>query len=156
MEMMSSAPTSPSARAPFLVPPGSVRRKRRHVWLWVVGFFAVLAISMLLVARYMISKAQPILRARVIETLSTRFKTKVELDGLDVSIANGLHVSGKGLRIFGPTDPNPSAALHTHRRGAPLQPYLRPAGLGCHRCGRCHRRIRKSRVGGQRSGQLRD
>src|ERR1700722_3702766 len=110
MEMMSSAPTSPSARAPFLVPPGSVRRKRRHVWLWVVGFFAVLAISMLLVARYMISKAQPILRARVIETLSTRFKTKVELDGLDVSIANGLHVSGKGLRIFGPTDPNPSEA----------------------------------------------
>jgi hypothetical protein len=52
--------------------------------------------------------AQPILRARVIETLSARFKTKVELADLDVGLADGLNVSGKGLRIFGPTDPNPT------------------------------------------------
>jgi len=44
----------------------------------------------------------------VIETLSARFKTKVELADLDVSIADGLNVSGKGLHIYGPTDPNPT------------------------------------------------
>lgn len=42
------------------------------------------------------------------ETLSTRFKTKVELADLDVSAVHGLEVSGKGLKIFGPIDTNPS------------------------------------------------
>jgi hypothetical protein len=42
-----------------------------------------------------------------VETLSARFKTKVELADLDVWLADGLNISGKGLRIFGPTDPNP-------------------------------------------------
>jgi len=47
------------------------------------------------------------LRARVIETLSARFKSRVELADLNVWVADGLHVEGKGLRIFGTTDPNP-------------------------------------------------
>jgi hypothetical protein len=42
----------------------------------------------------------------VIETLSTRFKSKVELDAFHVSLLKGLQVSGAGLRIFGETDPN--------------------------------------------------
>src|SRR5208282_2632274 len=53
---------------------------------------------------------QPILRARVIETLSNRFKSKVELATLNVSVIKGLEVSGSGLKIYGPTDPNPYAA----------------------------------------------
>ena len=56
------------------------------------------------------SRAEPILRTRVIETLSAHFKSPVELAELDVSIARGLHVHGKGLKIFGATDPNPSEA----------------------------------------------
>jgi hypothetical protein len=54
-----------------------------------------------------IVRAQPILRARVIETLSTRFKSRVELGELHVWIANGVHVEGGGLKIYGATDPNP-------------------------------------------------
>ncbi len=54
------------------------------------------------------SRAEPILRTRVIETLSTRFKSPVELAEIHVSISDGLHVYGKGLKIFGATDPNPS------------------------------------------------
>jgi len=50
--------------------------------------------------------AEPILRARVIETLSTRFQGPVELAALHVSVAQGLGISGKGLKIFGQTDPN--------------------------------------------------
>jgi len=55
-----------------------------------------------------IIRAQPILRGRVIETLSARFKSRVELAELHVWIANGLHAEGKGLQIYGATDPNPS------------------------------------------------
>jgi hypothetical protein len=42
----------------------------------------------------------------VIETLSTKFKSKVELDDFHVSLLKGLQVSGEGLRIFGEMDPN--------------------------------------------------
>src|SRR5262249_24845309 len=58
------------------------------------------------IAAFLVSHAEPILRARVIETLSTRFKSKVELDGFHVSLIKGFQVSGDGLRIFGSTDPN--------------------------------------------------
>lgn len=56
-----------------------------------------------------ITRAQPILRARVIETLSNRFRSKVELATLNVSVFRGLEVSGTGLKIYGATDPNPYA-----------------------------------------------
>jgi hypothetical protein len=68
----------------------------------------ILWVGALLEAWHVVRHAEPILRARVIETLSARFKTKVELEGLDASIANGLEISGKGLKIYGPTDPNPT------------------------------------------------
>jgi hypothetical protein len=89
--------------------PGKDGRPRRHRrWPWIVGSLLILWIGALLEVRHVMSHAEPILRARVIETLSARFKTKVELDGLDASIANGLEISGKGLKIYGPTDPNPT------------------------------------------------
>ncbi len=50
--------------------------------------------------------AGPLLRARVIETLSTRFHGHVDLSDLEVSASQGLVVSGKGLMIYGQTDPN--------------------------------------------------
>lgn len=60
--------------------------------------------SLTIVAEVVLHKAAPILKGRVIETLSTRFKSKVELDDLDVSLIRGLEVSGKGLRIYSPPD----------------------------------------------------
>jgi len=57
--------------------------------------------------RVAIVRAEPILRARVIETLSNRFDGKVELASFDVSVMNGIEVSGAGLKIFGAKDPNP-------------------------------------------------
>ncbi|MFZ0685217.1 MAG: AsmA-like C-terminal region-containing protein [Terriglobales bacterium] len=58
------------------------------------------------VVAIVVYRAEPTLRAAVIETLSTRFKSKVELDAFHVSLLKGLQVSGAGLRIFGETDPN--------------------------------------------------
>ncbi len=60
--------------------------------------------------------AEPLLRARVVETLSTRFHSRVDLASLHVSVAQGLSVSGKGLMIYGQNDPN------IHREG--VQPLI--------------------------------
>lgn len=51
-------------------------------------------------------RAGPILRGRVIQTLSDRFQSRVELAAFHVSVSNGLQVSGEGLRIYGKSDPN--------------------------------------------------
>lgn len=53
---------------------------------------------------WMLHRADPILRGRVIETLSTRFNSRVELDGFHVSVLKGLEVSGDKLRIYPPDD----------------------------------------------------
>ena len=74
-------------------------------WRWVGGI-ALALIVVFSAATIAISRAEPILRVAVIETLSTVFKSKVELDAFHVSLPKGLQVSGEGLRIFGDTDPN--------------------------------------------------
>src|SRR2546426_6926001 len=63
-----------------------------------------------------IYRAEPILQGRVIETLSTRFHSRVELAGFHVSVAHGLQVSGEGLKIFGTSD------LNIHKPG--IQPLI--------------------------------
>jgi len=74
-------------------------------WRWIGGI-AFLLIAAMAVLGIVVYRAEPTLRAMVIETLSTRFKSKVELDAFHVSLLQGLQVSGAGLRIFGETDPN--------------------------------------------------
>ena len=76
-------------------------RKRRRWVLWTV---LISAFVLVFVAEVMLKRAEPILKGRVIETLSTRFDSHVELDDLQVSLIRGLAVSGKGLRIFAPDD----------------------------------------------------
>jgi hypothetical protein len=78
---------------------------RRHKGWRLAGWIALAVLVVLLVVgEVMLKRAEPILKGRVIETLSTRFNSHVELDDLQVSIIKGLAVSGKGLRIFAPDD----------------------------------------------------
>jgi len=63
-----------------------------------------------------IYRAEPILKGRLIETLSARFHSRVELAGFHVSVAHGLRVSGEGLKIFGTSD------LNIHKPG--IQPLI--------------------------------
>jgi hypothetical protein len=86
--------------------PPPIQQERRSRWRWIVAIVLVSAAILVVVATILVSHAEPILRARVIETLSTRFKSKVELDGFHVSLLRGLQVSGEGLRLFGEFDPN--------------------------------------------------
>lgn len=79
-------------------------RFRRWRWIGIAVLLVLVAGGIIL--GIMVSRAEPILRARVVETLSTKFKSGVELDTFHVSLLKGLQVSGSGLRIFGETDPN--------------------------------------------------
>jgi hypothetical protein len=83
-----------------------IARKGRR-WKWIAAIACVLLAGAAIFVRYVIARAEPILRVRVIETLSNRFKSKVELASLKVSVVKGLEVSGTGLKIFGAKDPNP-------------------------------------------------
>jgi hypothetical protein len=79
----------------------------------VVVLAVVCAGVLVFAAEYMIRHAEPILRARVVETLSAHFHAPVQLDHLDISLikgaeirATGVEVEGSGLRIpyLGNTD----------------------------------------------------
>ena len=79
-------------------------RESTNAWRWVMWIALIALVVLLVVGEVMLKRAEPILKGRVIETLSTRFNSHVELDDLQVSLIKGLAVSGKGLRIFPPDD----------------------------------------------------
>ena len=74
--------------------------KRRRVWTWIVASVLIAVVVLGVIGEVMLHRAAPILKGRVIETLSTRFNSRVEMDGFDASLVKGLEVSGSGLRIF--------------------------------------------------------
>lgn len=83
-------------------------------------------------ARLVVTRAEPILRARVIETLSDRFNSRVELASFHVSVVNGIEVSGGGLKLFGKEDPNlyeagvqPLIGIQEFRFQTPLRSLFR-------------------------------
>jgi hypothetical protein len=84
----------------------SRRPFRKRLWK-SLGVVAVVSLAILLLSvRYVVTHAGPILRARVIQTLSNRFSSKVELSGFQVSLIHGIEVSGTGLEVYGAKDPN--------------------------------------------------
>jgi hypothetical protein len=101
MAIVQVSPTQIPKRTSRTAPWNTVPWKR-------VGIVAlILLASGAIAVRLVIVRAEPILRARVIETLSNRFDGKVELVSFDVSVMNGVEVSGAGLKVFGAKDPNP-------------------------------------------------
>ena len=60
------------------------RRWWRRRWvMWTGAVFVVLAIAGALAVRWGLRQMQPLLRKKVVETLSARFHSPVELDRLD-------------------------------------------------------------------------
>lgn len=80
------------------------KKRKRGVWGWIAVSALLAVIVLVIVADVMLHRAEPILKGRVVETLSTQFKSRVELDTLHVSVLRGLEVTGDGLRIFPPYD----------------------------------------------------
>lgn len=90
--------------------------RRRGRWRWILLSLVVLLIGGAVFVAYSISHALPILRARVIQTLSARFKSRVELPDFSVSLANGVAVEGTNLKIFSESEAH---------AGTPEQPMIR-------------------------------
>jgi hypothetical protein len=111
---------------------------RKHKRWRLVGWIALIAFAVLVVVgEVMLKRAEPILKGRVIETLSTHFNSHVELDELQVSLIKGLAVTGKGLRIYSPDDVVAAGAkdplfavqrfdFHAHLMGL----FLKPTHVG--------------------------
>jgi len=74
--------------------------KCRRVWTWIVASLLIAVAVLGVIGDVMVHRVVPILKGRVIETLSARFNSRVELDGFEVSLVKGFEVSGDGLRIF--------------------------------------------------------
>ncbi len=89
----------------YVLQANTTQGPRKHNGLrWFLWATLIAIVVLLVVGEVMLRRAAPILKGRVIETLSTRFNSHVELDDLQVSVVKGLAVSGKGLRIFAPDD----------------------------------------------------
>ena len=108
--MAASAPTPPPAVGNSNRVVQMPRRRRRRLWPWITGFLLLVCAAVVICVRIAVDRAEPILRTRVIETLGTRFKSRVELATLHVSVMNGLQISGGGLQVYGAADPNPYEA----------------------------------------------
>jgi hypothetical protein len=93
--------------APIKVEAAQERTPRRWV-VWVGAVFVVLVVGAVAV-RSGLRQVEPMLRRKVVETLSARFHSPVELDRLSLSMSRGVMVTGGGLRILylaGPTKPD--------------------------------------------------
>lgn len=83
----------------FTSTPGpSHSRSRRWTALGVV--LLLMGVALFLSLDVAMHRAEPILRTRVIQTLSARFDSRVELADFHVSVLNGLEVSGGGLTLY--------------------------------------------------------
>jgi len=76
---------------------------RMRSWKWLLGSVSMAAIVLAVAGGLMVRRATPILKQRLIATLSARFDSRVELESLQVSLLGGLEVRGRGLQIY-PTD----------------------------------------------------
>ena len=102
---------------------------RRNRWLrWVAGGLLVVLAGLAAIGSVLAHRAEPFLRARIVEGLGERFHARVELDSLHLSLGNGLEgqwgvrAEGKGLRIWPPAQVEgvtvPGAA-------GPVEPLIR-------------------------------
>jgi len=113
-------------------------RKKRKLsrlskWLlWIGAIVLVLLVAAGIAISILLRRAEPMLRASLIDTLQKRFHARVELDDLHVSVLNGLQAEGSGLRIWLPTEaqanlaaaaaapppapPKPSAVHHPNEK----------------------------------------
>jgi hypothetical protein len=73
--------------------------RSKRIFLWIAAIFLLVLVLGVTAVEVALHRAEPILRARVIDTLSTRFDSRVELEHFHVYFFNGFQVSGSGLRL---------------------------------------------------------
>jgi AsmA-like C-terminal region len=112
---MDEASGRPGTQAP-------VRSKRKLstlsrwlLWIGAVALVVLLAVGVTIAI--LLHRAEPMLRASIIDTLQKRFHSRVELDSFHVSIVDGFQAEGSGLRIWLPAE----ALANLPDNGSPVQ-----------------------------------
>lgn len=78
---------------------------RRHRWLkWTLSIVLAVFVTLTIAVTIIMHRAEPILRAYIVQALEGHFHSRVELDAFHVSVASGLRAEGQGLRIWPPAD----------------------------------------------------
>jgi hypothetical protein len=80
--------------------PRGRKRRGRRIMLWILAFLLVVLIGLGIAAQIALDRAEPILRARVLDTLAARYDSRVELDQFHVSVIRGFEAEGDGLRLY--------------------------------------------------------
>jgi hypothetical protein len=75
-------------------------RHKHPVFFWIAMPVLVLAAVLFVAVEILLHRAEPILRERVMQTLSARFKSRVDLRTLHVSVLHGFEVSGEDLALY--------------------------------------------------------
>jgi hypothetical protein len=103
--------------------------------VWTVAVIVVMATAGVFGLEWGMKQIQPMLRRKVVETLSARFHSPVELDRFSLSLRKGVLVTGGGLRILylaGPTKPDarpnapPMLTVESFEFGTGWRELLRP------------------------------
>ena len=82
------------------MPPPHQHRTLRIV-LVAFGSLAIVAVAAGVIAgEILLHRSGPLMKQKVIDTLSARFDSRVELDSFSVSLVKGFEVSGGGLRLY--------------------------------------------------------
>ena len=68
--------------------------------LWILGAVLLVLIGLGIAAQIALDRAEPVLRARVLDTLSARYDSRIELDQFRVSVIRGFEAEGDGLRLY--------------------------------------------------------
>jgi hypothetical protein len=106
---------------------------RRHRWLkWTLSVVLVVFVALAIGVTIAMRRAEPVMRAYIVQALEDHFHSRVELDSFHVSVASGLWAEGTGLRIWppaqvngvtvpAPTPDQPLMSLDEFRFHAPLR-----------------------------------
>jgi hypothetical protein len=80
-------------------------KRRKRGWLkWAAGAVLLVFILLGVAISIAIHRAEPMLRAAIVEKLEEHFHARVELDSFHVSLVDGLRAEGQGLRIWPPSN----------------------------------------------------
>ena len=75
-------------------------RRMLHIAVWLGSILVVLLVAFFITGDIVLHHAGPLLKEKVVETLSARFDSRVELARFDVSVVKGFEVSGAGLKLY--------------------------------------------------------
>jgi hypothetical protein len=108
----------------------------RHRWLkWAVCAFIAGVAVLVGVVLVLAHRAEPMLRARIVQGLENHFHARVELDSFHLTLGDGLWAEGKGLRIWPPAQVEgvavPGSASPTPP-AAPVAPLIKLAEFRFH------------------------